>query len=61
MPGLFICVRPAGRSVLLAEMRLAPKVNREALSTILISRYDRHQRTARAPRATRQHRKLEGE
>lgn len=46
---------------LIAEKRLAPKVNREALSTIVIRRYDRHAGTARAPRGFRKHVKLEDE
>ena len=44
---------------LIAEKRLAPKVNREALSTIVIRRYDRHPGTARAPREFRKHVKPE--
>ncbi|HEY3027507.1 MAG TPA: RusA family crossover junction endodeoxyribonuclease [Pyrinomonadaceae bacterium] len=38
---------------LIAEKRLAPKANREALSTILIRSYDHHGGTARSPRDTR--------
>ena len=37
----------------IAEKRLAPKINREALSTIVIRRYDRHGGTARELRDTR--------
>jgi len=40
---------------LIAEKRLAPKVNRDALSTIVIRRYDRHGGTVRGPRDTRKH------
>jgi hypothetical protein len=40
---------------LIAEKRLAPKVNRSALSTIVIRRYDRHGGTAREARDTRKH------
>jgi Holliday junction resolvase RusA-like endonuclease len=43
---------------LIAEKRLAPKVNREALSTIVIRGYDHHGGTARAARDTRKHPKL---
>jgi Holliday junction resolvase RusA-like endonuclease len=46
---------------LIAEKRLAPKANTEALSTIVIRRYDRHGGTARAPREFRKHVKREGE
>lgn len=38
---------------LIAEKRLAPKVNRAALSTITIRRYDNHGGTAREPHDTR--------
>jgi Holliday junction resolvase RusA-like endonuclease len=44
---------------LIAEKRLAPKANQDALSTIVIRRYDRHGGTARLPRDTRKHLKLE--
>jgi hypothetical protein len=40
---------------LVAEKRLAPKVNRAAQSMILIRRYDRHSGTAQHPRDTRKH------
>ena len=46
---------------LIAEKRLAPKSNRDALSTIVIRRYDRHAGTARAPRDTRKRGKREDE
>jgi Holliday junction resolvase RusA-like endonuclease len=39
----------------IAEKRLAPKSNREALSTIVIRRYSRHTGTIRTPRDTRKH------
>jgi len=39
----------------IAEKRLAPKSNREALSTIVIRRYNRHTGTIRTPRDTRKH------
>jgi hypothetical protein len=39
----------------IAEKRLAPKVNRAALSTIVIRRYDHHGATVREPRDTRKH------
>lgn len=39
----------------IAEKRLAPKVNRAALSTIEIRRYDRHVGTVREPRDLRKH------
>ena len=45
---------------LIAEKRLAPKVNRAALSTIVIRRYDRHGGTALQPRDTRKHVRPEG-
>ena len=45
---------------LIAEKRLAQKVNRAAFSTIVIRRYDRHGGTARQPRDTRKHVKPEG-
>jgi|SRR5712692_1858523 len=40
---------------LIAEKRLPPKANLEALSTIVIRRYDRHGSTTRLPRDTRKH------
>jgi Holliday junction resolvase RusA-like endonuclease len=40
---------------LVAEKRLPSKVNRAALSTIVIRRYSSHPGTARAPRETRKH------
>jgi hypothetical protein len=40
---------------LIAEKRLAPKVNRAAPSTIVIRRYDGHGGTVRQPRDTRKH------
>lgn len=40
---------------LIAEKRLAPKMDRAALSTIVIRRYDRHGATARQIRHTRKH------
>jgi Holliday junction resolvase RusA-like endonuclease len=40
---------------LVAEKRMPPKVNRAALSTIVIRRYSGHPRTARAHRETRKH------
>jgi Holliday junction resolvase RusA-like endonuclease len=40
---------------LLAEKRMPPKVNRAALSTIVIRRYSNHPGTARALRETRKH------
>jgi Holliday junction resolvase RusA-like endonuclease len=40
---------------LIAEKRLPPKADREALSTIVIRRYDHHGGTARSPRDTRKH------
>ncbi len=43
---------------LIAEKRLAPKSNREALSTIVIRRYDHHGGTISAPRDTRKRPKL---
>lgn len=46
---------------LIAEKRLAPKVNREALSTIVIRRYDRHPGTARSPREFRKQAKIEAD
>jgi Holliday junction resolvase RusA-like endonuclease len=45
---------------LIAEKRLAPKVNPGALSTIVIRRYDRHGGTVRQPRDTRKHVRPEG-
>lgn len=45
----------------IAEKRLAPKVNRAALSTIVIRRYDHHGSTVREPRDTRKLAKAEGE
>jgi hypothetical protein len=44
----------------MAEKRLAPKVNRAALSTIVIRQYDHHEGTVRQPRDTRKLAKLEG-
>lgn len=44
----------------IAEKRLAPKVNRAAFSTIVIRRYDRHGGTARQPRDIRKHAQTEG-
>lgn len=44
----------------IAEKRLAPKVNRAALSTIVIRRYNHHAGTAREPRDTRKLAKPEG-
>jgi|SRR5438876_5020617 len=38
---------------LIVEKRLPPKADREALSTIVIRRYDHHEGTARAPREFR--------
>jgi Holliday junction resolvase RusA-like endonuclease len=46
---------------LITEKRLAPKANRGALSTIVIRKYDHHGATARLPRDTRKHPKLEDE
>ena len=43
---------------LIAEKTLAPKVNRAALSTIVIRRYDHHGATASAPRDTRKSTKV---
>lgn len=43
---------------LIAEKRLAPKSNREALSTIVIRRYDRHAGTVHTSRDTRKLTKL---
>jgi Holliday junction resolvase RusA-like endonuclease len=40
---------------LIVEKRLAPKVNRDALSTIMIRGYDYDKGTARQPRDTRKH------
>jgi hypothetical protein len=45
----------------MAEKRLAPKVNRAALSTIVIRRYDHHGGTVREPRDTRKLAKAESE
>jgi Holliday junction resolvase RusA-like endonuclease len=39
----------------IAEKRLAPKVNRAALSTIVIRRYDHHGATVHEPRDSRKH------
>ena len=39
----------------IAEKRLAPKVNRAALSTIVIRRYDHHGATVNEPRDSRKH------
>jgi hypothetical protein len=44
---------------LIVEKRLAPKVNKDALSTILIKRYDNDRRTVDEPRDTRKHVRLE--
>ena len=44
----------------IAEKRLAPKVNRAALSTIVIRRYDGHGATVREPRDTRKHANPDG-
>lgn len=43
----------------IAEKQLAPKVDRAALSTIVIRGYDRHGATSAAPRDTRKHLRLE--
>jgi len=45
----------------IAEKRLAPKVNQAALSTIVIRRYDHHGGTVREPRDSRKLGKAEGE
>jgi hypothetical protein len=46
---------------LIAEKRLAPKVDRDALGTIEIRGYHHHPGTARAPREFRKHIKREDE
>jgi hypothetical protein len=43
-----------------AEKRLPPKGKRDALSTIVIRRYDHHKGTARSARDTRKHQSPKG-
>jgi len=44
---------------IIAEKRMAPKKDPDALSTIVIRRYDNHRGTARAPREFRKHANIE--